>query len=69
MRSNMSKQAFKRAIRNAEVALAEKKAQLPDFEWMQIKHNKKMKLKSLAILAKSLDSLYTNLTGESPWEK
>ena len=46
---------------------AEAKAQQPDYEWLQIKHNKKMMLRALKIQAQSLDSLYTNLNGKSLW--
>lgn len=56
---------LQKSQRIANLAHNEKQIQMPDYEWMQIKHNKKIALKGLKELANSLNSLYTNLTGEN----
>jgi len=58
-----TKQRVQRANKNAAVALAERKAQEPDYEWLRIKHQKKMMLRSLKTMATAMDSLTNNLTG------
>lgn len=53
----------------AQRACDEKLRQLPDYEYLGIKHNRKIRLLALKKLAKSLDSLYINLSGERLWGK
>lgn len=59
--------ALERAQKAAERFVKEREIQMPDYEWMRIRHEKKMKLRALAKMAGSLDSLHKNLTGRNPW--
>lgn len=58
---------FNNAQKTANRLSYEKKLQTPNYEWMQIKHTKKMFIASLVIQARDLDKMYEKVWGRKPW--
>lgn len=54
----MSNTAFDSAIRLADKMAAEQKIQRPDYEWLRIKHEKKMRIRALKIQAQVLEKFF-----------